>query len=140
MKFEHETYQNCISFQYYTFNTRTGMLTIKNGEEIFMEHRLRDIFMILLENKGEFLSKDELLDLAWRDTIVTEQSVVKAIYDLRRFFITNGIRDLKITTIRKLGYRLEIAERGSAKKTYNVREIAPYAFAVILLVIFLIFH
>ncbi len=111
---------NPIRFQSNQFDYRKGSIILNNGEEIFMEHRLKELFLVLLKNKDDFISRDDLMAFVWKDIIVSEQSVSKAISDLRKFFINNEIENLKIITISKLGYKLEIEESSDiGKKKYN---------------------
>lgn len=140
MKVKRELLGDSISFESYIFNSKTGVLTTKDGNQLFMEHRLRDLFLILLKNRDEFLSKTELIELAWSGTIVSDQSVPKAVSDLRKFFAINQLGDLRITTIRKLGYRLEIEKSIPSNKRNNFKRMLPYTFAVVILLIFLLIH
>lgn len=139
MKLSHDPVAERLQFQSFSFNPKTGVLKIKGGGELFMEHRLRDLFLILLENKYEFLSKKQLMELAWKGTIVSDQSVAKAISDLRKFFTKNGIEDVRITTVRKLGYRLEILEVSNSRM-HRLMKLIPYSVAAAILLIFLFMH
>ena len=136
MKEKQQVPADNISFGNYKFDRMSGLLKTRDGDELFMENRLRDLFSILLDNLGEFVSKDELMNLAWKKTIVTEQSVSKGISDLRKFFASNGLADLKITTIRKLGYRLEHGPQGPSSKT-TFTKLLPYAVILFVLLIIL---
>lgn len=140
MKERRERPGDSIAFGSYVFDNKAGMLTTRDGTQLFMEHRLRDMFSILLKNEGEFVTKDELMELAWKDTVVSAQSVPKAISDLRKFFVSNRLEDLKIKTIRKLGYRLEVQKSAPSKKS-TFGKILPYILvAVVLLVILNTLH
>jgi DNA-binding winged helix-turn-helix (wHTH) protein len=94
----------------YAFNYRKGSIIKKNGNEIFLEHRLKDFISILIEHKNDVVTRNELMTHVWKDVIVNDESITKAASDFRKFLTKNNINDLKLITIRKLGYKLEINE------------------------------
>ena len=59
----------------------------------------------LVRNPGSLLTKDELLKAVWRDVIVEENNLVKAIYAIRRLLEDTGQVPKYIETIPKHGYR-----------------------------------
>lgn len=134
---------NLILFQSNLFDYRKGSIVMKNGNEIFMEHRLKELFLILLKNKDDFVSREKLMAFVWKDVVVTEQSITKAISDLRKFFIKNDIENLNITTVSKIGYKLEIKESPNIneKKNYSLKlsfKILAYAIGIFIAIIIII--
>lgn len=123
-----------------TFNYRNGSFTRKNGDEIFLEHRLKDFFKILIDNKDNVVTKVELMEFVWKEVVVTDESVTKAASDLRKFFVTNNLTDFKLITISKLGYKLEIIESDLRKINFIKRllKIIGYMILVFLLIILII--
>jgi DNA-binding winged helix-turn-helix (wHTH) protein/thioredoxin-like negative regulator of GroEL len=59
----------------------------------------------LVRNHGKLLSKHELLQTVWRDVVVEENNLVKAIYAIRRFLDDVGDKPRYIETVPKHGYR-----------------------------------
>jgi len=59
----------------------------------------------LVRNPGTLLTKDELLHTVWRDVVVEENNLVKAIYAIRRFLDDVGEKPKYIETVPKYGYR-----------------------------------
>jgi DNA-binding winged helix-turn-helix (wHTH) protein/Flp pilus assembly protein TadD len=59
----------------------------------------------LVRNSGTLLTKDELLKTVWRDVIVEENNLVKAIYAIRRFLDDMSENPEYIETVPKYGYR-----------------------------------
>ena len=59
----------------------------------------------LVRNHGNLLTKQELLETVWRDVVVEENNLVKAIYAIRRFLDDIGERPKYIETVPKHGYR-----------------------------------
>jgi DNA-binding winged helix-turn-helix (wHTH) protein len=119
---------NTIVFLGNTFDYRKGSISTKDGVEIFMEPRLKELFYVLLTHPNEFIERDTLLLSVWKDLVVSEQSVTKAISDLRKFLSQNKFKNLKIITISKLGYKLEFHE--APKKLILNRAIKFVAYAV----------
>ncbi|CAH1531746.1 hypothetical protein THF5H11_140047 [Vibrio jasicida] len=62
----------------------------------------------LLANEGDVLSKDFLLEYAWRNTIVTEISLTTSIHSLRVALKSLLPEQDVIVTIPRLGYRLNM--------------------------------
>lgn len=133
---------NTIVFQSNIFDYRKGSVTLIKGGEIFMEHRLKELFHVLLNHKNDFVSREELMAFVWKDIVVTEHSVSKAVSDLRKFLITNNFKTLKIITVRKLGYKLEIEESSNAN-TKNIFlkhaiKVIAYTISILLALIIII--
>jgi DNA-binding winged helix-turn-helix (wHTH) protein len=125
------------------FDHRIGSITKNNGEEIFMEKRLKEFFSILLSHKNNVVTRSELMTSVWKDVIVSEESISKAVSDLRRFLINNKIENIKIVTISKLGYKLEIEtafdiEQRKINYSKKVLKIIAYIVGIIVLLIILI--
>ncbi len=133
-----------ISLGSYTLDPSTGIILSEDGYEIFMEHRLRDLLLVLYDKRGRFVSKKEIMTDVWKGTVVSDQSVAKAVSDLRRFFQTNTMESMSITTVRKLGYRLEVSPLQEValieQPTSTLRRALPYTIAALFLLIFFILH
>ena len=134
---------NPISFQSSMFDHRKGSITKNNGEEIFMEKRLKEFFSILLSHENNVVTRSELMTFVWKDVIVSEESISNAVSDLRRFLINNKIENIKIVTISKLGYKLEIEaviaiEQRKINYSKKVLKIIGYIVGIIVLLIILI--
>ena len=139
MKISQDPLKRTIVFQSYVLDYQRGFLKSRNGKEIFIEHRLKDLFLTLLENHDRFVSKNELMENAWKGTIVSDQSVTKAISDLRKLFAANDLNQFKITTIRKVGYKLEVMKSFDNTK-HKLMELMPYTILIVALLVFLFFH
>jgi len=122
------------------FNSRNGSIKVENGGEIFLEPRLKGFLTLLLENANNVVTRDELMDFVWKDLVVSDESVTKAASDLRKFFATHNITSFKLTTISKLGYKLEIIEPDQKKKSFSkmLLKLIGYLLLILLLTIILI--
>jgi DNA-binding winged helix-turn-helix (wHTH) protein len=123
------------------FNYLSGSFIKNNGEEIFVEHRLKKLLYILLDNKNNFVKREELMDFVWEDVIVSNQSLTKAVSDLRKFINMNQMNDMQIKTVNKLGYKLIISEpviNSSNKKSISQLIFRSISYAVITLIVLII--
>jgi len=77
--------------------------TLYRGDrEIHLRPKAFRVLRILLENSGRLLSKAELHEAAWKQSVVTDDSLVHCIADIRRAL---GDRDFEmIKTVPRRGY------------------------------------
>jgi DNA-binding winged helix-turn-helix (wHTH) protein len=61
---------------------------LRNGEAVPIENRHFDLLCTLVAHAGEVLSKDRLIDAVWADVAVTDNSLERAISNLRRLLAT----------------------------------------------------
>ncbi|MGH9523322.1 MAG: winged helix-turn-helix domain-containing protein, partial [Terriglobales bacterium] len=57
---------------------------LKDGHTIKLEPRAMQLLICLAKRPGEVLSVEELLDLVWKDVVVSHDSVYAAVAALRR--------------------------------------------------------
>lgn len=83
-----------------------------DGEIVTLTQKAFDVLMVLVERRGQIVSKDELMELVWPDTFVEEGNLAQNIYTLRKVLgQTNDGQDF-IKTVPKRGYRfaLDVSE------------------------------
>ncbi len=90
------------------FDAGQGNIETNRGKIILLAYRLRSSFAILPENVNDVITKEDLMAYVWKDIIVTEESLTKAVSDPGRFIKNNQLDDVGITMIRKTGYQLNI--------------------------------
>ena len=117
------------------FNLRNGSIIKKNGVEIFMEHRLRKFFSVLYERKNEVVTRSELLQSVWNDVLVSDDSITKAAFDLRRFFKKNEIDEFQLITIPKIGYQLKVVSKKRTPMLFRVLKVGGYLLILFLAII-----
>ncbi len=71
-----------------------------------MEPRVMLVLLLLAKRPGEVWSRQALLDEIWKDSVVGEEILTRAISELRRAFKDKARDPLYIETIRNHGYRL----------------------------------
>jgi DNA-binding winged helix-turn-helix (wHTH) protein len=78
---------------------------LQDGQPIAMPARHLAVLSALLERPHEVVSKDALVEAAWRDVAVTDNSLEQAISALRRTLRPPDGRDPPIETVPRQGYR-----------------------------------
>jgi DNA-binding winged helix-turn-helix (wHTH) protein/TolB-like protein len=84
----------------------------KDGETVALQPKTFDLLLLLVENNGEALEKDELMQKLWPDTVVEESNLSQNIYILRKVLGTGPDGHKYIQTIPKRGYRFTADVRG----------------------------
>jgi TolB-like protein/tetratricopeptide (TPR) repeat protein len=78
----------------------------KDGHTIKLEPKSMQLLICLAERAGEVLSVDELLDLVWKNVVVSPDSVYAAVAALRRTLGDDPKNARYITNVARRGYRL----------------------------------
>ena len=75
----------------------------RDGEPVIVGSRQLDVLLQFLSQPGLLLTKEVLIETAWREVAVTDNSLAQAVLALRRTF-----GDSFIETIPRQGYRLNV--------------------------------
>ena len=111
-------------------------LTNLKGQEIFVEPRLLKLWDYLCANPNKVITRNELIEHVWKDVIVSEESLSKAIFDLRKFLAGHFIHVPEIMTIRKVGYKLVVVRPKHRLLRIAVKTlVAIFAFAVTFIIL-----
>lgn len=81
-------------------------LTRDDGVRRKLERRAMETLMLLAQNAGEVVKKDELIEAVWGRLAVSDHSVAMVISQLRRALGDDARAPHFIETITKRGYRL----------------------------------
>ncbi len=100
-KLEHEIY----SFDEFRLDLTRGSL-FRGGTELKLRPKSFDVLKYLAENPGRLVGKDELIEAVWRETAVTDDSLVQCLKDIR-----NALSDQSQTIIRTVPRRGYIFEK-----------------------------
>ena len=79
---------------------------LKAGTVLAVEPKAFRVLLLLLHNPQRLLSKEELLNSVWGDTAVTEGSLTRCIWLLRRLLGDDVNEPRFIETVATVGYRL----------------------------------
>jgi TolB-like protein/tetratricopeptide (TPR) repeat protein len=78
---------------------------LRNGEVVPLRPKVFDILLVLVENSGHILSKDEVMKLVWSNTAVEEGNIARNISTLRNALGERPRDHQYIETIPWRGYR-----------------------------------
>src|SRR5215472_10255369 len=83
----------------------TERVLARNGDRIALPPKAFDTLLLLVQNGGHVLTKDQLIKSLWPDSFVEENNLTQQISQLRRALGENGDGPTYIETVPKLGYR-----------------------------------
>ena len=103
-------------------------LLLRDGAVVPLTPRVFDLLLVLVEQHGHLLEKDELMETVWRDTVVEEANLSANISILRKALGENGQQFIE--TMPKRGYRFVAEVRqisaeqaeGNEATTHNIEE------------------
>ncbi len=89
---------------------------LRDGEVVSLTPKAFDTLLVLLERRGQTLTKDELMQQVWQDVAVEENNLTQNISTLRKVLGDGNGNGQYIVTIPKQGYRFvaEVTEVGEA--------------------------
>jgi adenylate cyclase len=133
-----------LTFGRYVLDLQRGCLML-DGREISLRPKTFSVLQYLVAHPGRLVGKEELLEAVWPNLVVTDDTVVQSIGELRRALGESGAR--LITTVPRRGYRFEAqdapAERRKARAWHPLRFrwkygiFAPLAVALTVLALWL---
>jgi Tol biopolymer transport system component/TolB-like protein/DNA-binding winged helix-turn-helix (wHTH) protein/Flp pilus assembly protein TadD len=89
-------------FGKFALNVQEQSLTA-DGRAVHLPTKEFETLLMLVENNGKVLSKDEMMSAIWKDTFVEESNLAQYVSRLRKILNVNGNQYIK--TISKRGYR-----------------------------------
>ena len=78
---------------------------LRDGGTLPLKPKVFDTLLVLIENRGRVLDKDELISRLWPDTIVEEANLAQNTYLLRKALGEESQGEAYIETMPKRGYR-----------------------------------
>lgn len=81
------------------------LLLYQSGQEISLAPKVVETLLALVERSGEILSKDELMEIVWADSIVEESNLTQNLYLLRQILSKTADGKPLIETLKRRGYR-----------------------------------
>ena len=81
------------------------LMLYKGSAEISLSPKVIRTLVVLVENAGQILSKDELMERVWEDSIVEEANLSQYLYLLRKTLGLTPDGRPYIETLRRRGYR-----------------------------------
>ena len=115
--------QKSFVFRFEEYEVSEHHLRISRaGETLALEPKALRLLLYLLHNPGRLVTKDELLTAVWGDTVVTENSLTRAVALLRKV-LEDDIRDPRfLVTIPTAGYRFiaQVAVSGNSCVSHHL--------------------
>jgi Tol biopolymer transport system component/DNA-binding winged helix-turn-helix (wHTH) protein len=81
------------------------MSVSRAGQPVSLEPKTFDVLRHLIEHRDRLVTKEELLDAAWKDTFVTPNVLTRAIAQMRKALGDDAFEARYIETVAKRGYR-----------------------------------
>ena len=105
---EQEELKTEIEMGQWKISSKYGVMSSPNNKTLILEPRLSKLLYLLSLNVNAIVSREYLVNNIWKDTIVNEDSLTRAIADLRKLLSNNFENTVVINTIPKRGYILSI--------------------------------
>lgn len=97
---------NRLQFDPYVLDLDRGCL-LRDGSEVALRPKTFGVLRYLAENPGRLVSKEDLFAAVWPNLVVTDDTLVQSIGELRRALGDDGARIIR--TIPRRGYRFDAA-------------------------------
>jgi len=91
-------------FDDFVVDPETWRLT-RDGQEIHLEPVVLKLLIYLIANRGRLVTRQELMDTVWGDTVISESALTKAVARLRKALDDDSATPRYLETVRSLGYR-----------------------------------
>lgn len=100
------TQRRIYEFDSFRIDTRECQLS-RDGQAIPLTAKVFEILLMLVENRGRTIRKDELMEKVWADSFVEEGNLSRNISTLRKVLGDDFHEPRFIKTVPKRGYRFE---------------------------------
>jgi DNA-binding winged helix-turn-helix (wHTH) protein/Tfp pilus assembly protein PilF len=100
-------------------------LLLREGQPVPLTARAFDTLLVLVENQGRVLEKDELMRLVWPDTVVEESNLSQNVFTLRKVLGEQPHEHLYIATVPRRGYQF-VAEVRRTPASTSVPAAPPW--------------
>ena len=103
-------YKPTYEFGAFLLDTKEGLL-LKNGQPVTLTAKAFDTLVVLVQNSGHVLLKDELMKAVWPDRFVEEVNLAHNISVLRKALGEGEQGNRFIETVPRRGYRFIVPVR-----------------------------
>ncbi len=77
----------------------------RGGREIHLDPVVLKLLIYLISNNSRLVTRDELMDTVWGDTVISESALTKAVARLRKALGDDAATHRYLETVRSQGYR-----------------------------------
>lgn len=100
---------------------------LKQGEPVHAEPQVIELLLLLLENNGRMVSKEEIYNTIWAGKVVSEAALSSRIKSVRQILGDNGRQQTMVKTIHGKGFRFVMCvDIDTADSTADASQVAPY--------------
>ena len=89
----------------------TERLLLREGHPVPLTNKAFDTLLVLVENRGHIVEKDDMMQKVWPDTFIEESTLAQNVFRLRRALGEDSSDQQYIETVPKHGYRFVAAVR-----------------------------
>jgi Tol biopolymer transport system component/DNA-binding winged helix-turn-helix (wHTH) protein len=116
-------FNHLYKFESFVVDASSRRLT-RHGELVALTSRAFDLLMVLIQNSGRLMGKDELMDAVWQDAAVEEANLAVNISTLRKALGEVPSQPRYIVTIPGRGYKFlaEVTQGGYEPVEITMRE------------------
>lgn len=116
--------ERVFSFGPFHLDTADRVLA-KDGVAVPLTPKAFDILLLLVENRGRLVTKDQLMTAIWPDTFVEEKTLAQNIFTLRKVLSPEKSGEQYIETVPKHGYRFHAPVEGVSSREYWRKPARP---------------
>jgi TolB-like protein/DNA-binding winged helix-turn-helix (wHTH) protein len=119
---------NLYQFGEFSLDAQRRVLK-RGGETVSLTPKAFDVLLLLIQNAGRVVSKDELMQAVWRDSFVEESNLTQTVFMVRKALDEAADRRY-IQTMQGQGYRFVVPVTQEAGESQEVEAPAPLPDAV----------
>jgi TolB-like protein/DNA-binding winged helix-turn-helix (wHTH) protein len=97
-------HQPVYRFDDFVVDPETWRLS-RGGQEIHLKPGVLELLIYLIANRGRLVTRQELMDTVWGDTVISESALTKAVARLRKALGDDSATHRYLETVRSRGYR-----------------------------------
>jgi len=87
-----------------TIDTRAHSVR-RGDQEVHLRNKTYEVLVYLIHHRDQVVSKRELNEAVWKDTVVTDDAVIRCILEIRRLFGDDPKNPSFVRNIPRIGYR-----------------------------------
>ena len=84
-------------------------LVLRKGQPVALTPKAFDLLLLLAENPGRLLTKEQMMQAVWRDTAVEESNLSYHVFAIRKVLGDTAGNGQLIETVKRTGYRFTAA-------------------------------
>lgn len=88
---------------------------LREGRPVSLTPKALEVLLHLVRNSGRAVSRQELMDVVWPDTVVTDASLTQAVFLVRKALGETEASTF-VETVPRVGYRFHLPEPGSSQE------------------------